>query len=363
LASLAYKLRLLRGLLSGEIARAEPFLVLVDTTRRCNLRCPGCRYHSPELERRGPSGRMDFDPELFERLCGQLEAMGTSELILTGDGEPFLHPDLLRMVRIAGEGPFHTNLFTNGTLLEESSVRSLIESGLDVLTVSLWASREEDYGLNYPETDPATFETVVENLRLVSGLKREARHGRPTLRLYHPICRRNVRGLDRMGDLAEETGCDELHFSPFRARRGRLDALALTAEDLERLPHDLGRIASRLEARGIATNVGHVLRRYRMGEDAWRKMPCYVGWVQAHVKPDGSVHPCNSCELSMGNVGDETFAEIWNGPAFRRFRRDMMRRDGRAGIADSLDCGYCGQLPDNRRVHRVFRWFARFRGV
>jgi len=75
MALLGQKLRLLAGLLAGDRALGGPFLVLVDLTGRCNLRCPGCRYHSPHLDASAVGA--DLSLPLFERLCQQLAALGT----------------------------------------------------------------------------------------------------------------------------------------------------------------------------------------------------------------------------------------------------------------------------------------------
>jgi len=43
-------LRLLQGLIAGDTAFTGPFFVTLDLTRRCNLKCIGCRYHSSQVD-------------------------------------------------------------------------------------------------------------------------------------------------------------------------------------------------------------------------------------------------------------------------------------------------------------------------
>jgi radical SAM protein with 4Fe4S-binding SPASM domain len=334
-------------------------MVLVDLTRRCNLHCPACRYHAPDRGRpsAGDETRTDFPAASFASLCGELGAMGVPEVVLTGDGEPLLHPDLIRMADVAGAGRFRSTLLTNGTLLDEATARGLVASGLDVVQISLWAATREDHARAHPGADPATFDAAVAALASLVWLRAEARAPRPRVRLFQPIDRRNAEGLARLADLAVETGCDELSLSPLRTRRGAHADLALGPEELPGLRENLEAIRRRLDAAGVAHDIDRLLLRYRLGEDAWRRTPCYVGWVQAHVKPDGAVFPCNSCEERMGSIAETAFAAIWNGPAIRAFRRSMMTREGREEAAAKHDCGYCGQIPDNRRIHRVIRWF------
>jgi MoaA/NifB/PqqE/SkfB family radical SAM enzyme len=57
-------------------------------------------------------------------------------------------------------------------------------------------------------------------------------------------------------------------------------------------------------------------RRFRKG--------CFSRWLRTDVLPDGTVSPCLG--LDIGNVRQKPFSEIWNGPAFRRFRTELATR-------------------------------------
>jgi hypothetical protein len=50
---------------------------------------------------------------------------------------------------------FRVTLITNGTFLEEASIRFLVNAQLDILKMSLGASSPEEYEQSYPQTDPA----------------------------------------------------------------------------------------------------------------------------------------------------------------------------------------------------------------
>ena len=51
---------------------------------------------------------------------------------------------------------------------------------------------------------------------------------------------------------------------------------------------------------------------------------CKSPWYEVTVVPDGSVTPC--MELSMGNIHEESFSSIWNGPKFVHFRETILKR-------------------------------------
>ena len=56
---------------------------------------------------------------------------------------------------------------------------------------------------------------------------------------------------------------------------------------------------------------------------------CPMAMNYVKVTPDGKVFPCcrGPAELEMGNVLQEDFESVWNGPRYREFRRRMFAGD------------------------------------
>ncbi len=136
---------LLSGLLDGEQARTGPFWVDFDITRRCNLRCVGCLYHSPLVnghEYINPD-TSDISVDLVRRTVRELAALGTHTVIIQGAGEPLLHPGLIEIIGIVKESGMYCKLLTNGTLLDAAMAKRLIDTGLDNLRISIWANSAE----------------------------------------------------------------------------------------------------------------------------------------------------------------------------------------------------------------------------
>jgi MoaA/NifB/PqqE/SkfB family radical SAM enzyme len=362
MATLADKMRLLRGLCgNGERALNGPFYATVDTTRRCNLKCVGCAFHSPAANARatGNSPTEDMPLPLFKSFCEEIEDMGTGEMILIGEGEPLLHPHIFDMIDFAKARGMSVTLLTNGTLLDEEKCRGIMETRLDILKVSLWGTTPEEYEKNYPGTPSNHLERVVDGLRTMSGLKAELRSTRPVVKLHQPVNRYNFLGLDRLIALARETGCDFLSLSPFKTRRGKMSSAALTPDEENSFIPTLAAARKRLDSISMGHNIDDTIIRYKMGENVCEKMPCYVGWLHSRVKVDGSVFPCNPCHAVMGNLNKDGFRDIWNGPAYRAFRTATITREGLARFNDTIcDCGYCCHAGDNARVHGIFKWFA-----
>ena len=363
MATFSQKVRLLRGLLTGETAYAGPFYVTIDVTRRCNLTCLGCRYHSSlvNLPAPGDQAILDISSDLVEKLCKELATLGTTAISFMGEGEPMLHSHLQDLISMAKALGFQVTLITNGTLLDEARIHSLIDSRLDLLRVSLWASSIEEYEQNYPGTKPDYFEKVVNGLKLLSVLKAEKGSKFPSVHLHQPINKNNFEKIDAMVDLAYETGCNASSFAPFLSHRGRLDSYALSSEEEKFLCSSLIKMKKRLNSLPMKHNIDETLLLYRIGEAVWNKLPCYVGWLHARIKVDGTVLPCGPWNQPLGHLKENRFQEIWNGPHYRAFRQQTVTREGLASIAKVCDCGFCCLTKDNDRVHRLFRFFSPFR--
>jgi MoaA/NifB/PqqE/SkfB family radical SAM enzyme len=141
---------------------------------------------------------------------------------------------------------------------------------------------------------------------------------------------------------------------------GELAEYALTPEEEKFLCHSLIQIKKRLNSLPMKHNIDETLRRYRIGEAVWDKFPCYVAWFHTRIKVDGTVFPCGQCNLPLGSLLENSFREIWNGPAYRIFRRQALTRKGLASLSQHCHCEFCCFVEDNARVHGFFRWLSPF---
>ncbi|MGV7222796.1 MAG: radical SAM protein [Nitrospinales bacterium] len=360
MASIRKKIQLTRGLFNGQVAKTGPFVVTWDIVGRCNLRCIGCPYHTP-LKSHNPSAQ-DFPFEVFKRLCDELKELDTCSLVFQGSGEPFLHPDLFRMIQTAKSNGFEVVLLTNGTFLNRDMCKRLLESGLDTLKVSLWATSPREFEQNYPGTPRHVFTRIMDGLRTLSDLKEIQGASVPETILYFVINRNNYDSVNSAVDLALNTRCDGLYFSIMHNSSGTVDSLMLDEDEIRRLDDDLKQIEKRLNLLHLKHNIGAIRFRYQIGELVLNRIPCYIYWFHVRIRLDGHVFPCIRCapEMDFGNVQTQSFKEIWNGKAGRAFRQLTMKRHADSEITEICDCRYCCFLFDNMRVHRIFRYFRPF---
>ncbi len=364
LTTLRNRFNLLRGLLDGERARTGPAYVTFDLTTRCNSICRGCLYHSAEQRPTSLNDHplQELPIETVRRLAPELSRMRTREAFLAGGGEPLLHPHFFEIAACLNRAGLKVYSFTNGTLISESTARGLVECGLEELRPTYWAANHEEHLAWHPGVRPEMLERRLEGLALLREAKARAGSRTPLVNLQMPLHRGNFGNLEERVRVAVDTGCDRVSFGVFRDFGGPYETDCLSGADVESLRPSLLRAGAQLERAGIAHNAAGYLRRALAGPDVWRESRCFIGWFHAYFKVDGSVLACCRCRVSLGNVREQPFSDVWNSAAYRDFRRRSRNPAELARIGESCECNCanCSHWPDNRRIDRVYRLLPRF---
>ena len=127
-------------------AQPLPPMVILDVTNTCNLKC----IHCPQPMLQAAPG---FKPnhmkwEHFSKIVDEIGAVGQPMLLrIAGDGEPTIHPDILKMISYAKErAPNATlNLTTNGLVTGREQADAMIDAGLDLIDFSIDAYSKAVY--------------------------------------------------------------------------------------------------------------------------------------------------------------------------------------------------------------------------
>lgn len=99
-------------LLGREALRGRPYMLVIDPLNVCNLRCPLCPTGNGTLPLK--NGKMQR--ARFEELIDEL-APHAVKVMLYNWGEPFLHHDIIPMIRHAHRRRISTALSTNLNIL------------------------------------------------------------------------------------------------------------------------------------------------------------------------------------------------------------------------------------------------------
>lgn len=116
-----------------------PKYYIIESTNTCNFQCSICPN---SLSRKMEKGNISL--ELCDKLLSQISSV--AEVIqLYWLGEPLLNPDIFELInRCKRKTKAKVMLSTNGSLLTEQIIQSLIDSGLDEMIISVDACECQD---------------------------------------------------------------------------------------------------------------------------------------------------------------------------------------------------------------------------
>ena len=318
-----------------------PAVLYIETTNRCDSLCQTCIRTFRTLE-----PPKDLTLAELVRIVDQFPRL--TRVLLHGIGEPLLNPDLFRMIAyLKGRGV--TVVFNSDAIgLTEKKRRSLIESGLDELRVSMDAATLETYRAI---RGVAKFDRVVENVTALTHLKRALGVGLPKISLWFTVMKKNLEELPDFIRLAGKMGAAQVnvqrlvHYGEGLAVQDQSVYGTLTAleekmlTEANRLSQELGIV---LSASGNTTPVESLTPEER--ERPWSG--CQRPWSLSYITANGNVLPCcispwtakDYRGLILGNALAESFAEIWNGERYQKFRTQFETHNA------PDPCRGCGRL-------------------
>ena len=133
-------------------------------TSDCNLKCVHCLAGNHLAGHQSATGENRFMPlARIAKILSEAQAMGVETISITG-GEPFLHPGIRDIVKLAAEKKFKRfSIATNGTRLTGETIRFLAhhQAGLNLSCDSLEKSTYERIRIN------AAFDRFLESIELI----------------------------------------------------------------------------------------------------------------------------------------------------------------------------------------------------
>lgn len=132
-----------KRLVAKATAARIPITASFELTPCCNLQCDMCFISMKQADMKAHGGLKDLD--FWLRLAGELKEMGTLFILLTG-GEPLLYPHFKELYRELRRMGFILTLNTNGTCIDEETVRLFHENRPRRVNVTLYGASRETYG-------------------------------------------------------------------------------------------------------------------------------------------------------------------------------------------------------------------------
>jgi MoaA/NifB/PqqE/SkfB family radical SAM enzyme len=337
--------------------------VYIEPTSRCNLTCEICIRKSWKE----PMG--DMDAATFDRLADELRRFPHLDSVMFGGfGEPTIHPDILRMVRVVKGLGVRVEMVTNGTLLDDAMLTGLMKSGLDGIWVSFDGVTEASFE---DIREGAGFQTIVSSLKRLQELNRRGPR-RIDVGIAFVVMKRNIGDLKNIDRLIETTGARFVSVTnvlPYTAEMEKemVCSLALSLETFASAPGKAEISLPRLDINNLTKDaVFSLLRGYDnltlMGNPVRTEIKScrFIRERCTFVRWDGKVSPCmgllhshtsylNGNERAIeayfvGDVRDGDLKTIWDSKEYREFREKIDAFD----FSPCHACGGCNYIDANR---------------
>lgn len=291
-----------------------PISISFEPTTSCNLRCPECPSGLRAFTR--PTGMLnnDFFRQTIDQLSNEL-----LYLIFYFQGEPYLNPDFLSMVRYASSKGLYTATSTNAHYLTDDNARATVESGLDRLIISIDGTTQEVY---QQYRVGGKLDRVIAGARNIVAWKRKLNSRTPYIFFQFLVVRPNEHQLEDIKTLAHECGVDEVRFKTAQVYDYANDPNKL-------IPTQAKHSRYRKRADGTVT------LRNKLANHCWRLSHAPV------ITWDGLVVPCcfdKDAQHRMGDLKGTPFREVWHNPSYRQFRTQLL------GSRKNIDiCANCSE--------------------
>lgn len=299
----------------GRLRAEFPSQIVVDVTEVCNLACIHCPH--PEFKKSEHYNRRYLDPDLNTKMVDEVRVHGadkTQYIRYTSMGEPLLHPKIYEMLDYAArQSGVMVTLTTNGVTMTEKNIEKLLESGLDVIDISIDAFQPETYAV----------------VRVKGDLH---------------VTRANVLKLLELREQAKKKTKVVVSF---------VEQPQNTTEvkDFEAFWKDKGAdyvVIRRLHsAAGAVKSIANTMWQDITGDTETRR-PCVYLWERILLGPTGMLSFCPTDWIHASGVIDyhtTTILETWQGEFYRKIREAHLTNN-------YTEHQFCGQCPD----WKVVRW-------
>ena len=298
-------------LLGKPIQWGMPVTISIEPTTACNLRCPECPSGLRSFTRETGNLRADFFSQTIDQLYKDL-----LYLIFYFQGEPYINPKFLEMVKYAHDKGIYTITSTNGHFLNDKNAQATVESGLDRLIISVDGTTQEVYESYRKE---GHLDHVLQGARNIVKWKKKLGSKHPHVIFQFLVVKPNEHQIPEIYRLAEEIGIDEVKLKT---------AQVYDYEHGNPLIPTIDKYARYKKQADGTYATKHVLSNH-----------CWKLWHACVITWDGLVVPCCFDKDAVHRLGDlrlVPFKDIWHGPAYQGFRAQILQ--GRDTIDICTNC-------------------------
>ena len=277
-----------------------PISIAIEPTTSCNLRCPECPSGLRQFTR--PIGMLE--PIFFKTVIDSIH----KELIYLTfyfQGEPYLNPNFLEMVKYASQKKIYTSTSTNAHYLSKEQAIKTIESKLDRLIISIDGTTQEIYE---QYRIGGSLQKVIEGTENIVSAKKKLNSKTPHIVFQFLVVKPNEHQLNEVKLMADKLGVDEVVFKTAQVY------------DFENgnplIPNNQNYSRYKQLADG----------RYKIKNELLNH--CWRMWSSCVATWDGIIVPCcfdKDAKHQLGDLKKQEFKSIWESDTYQFFRRSILK--------------------------------------
>ncbi len=292
--------------------KGMPLAIGAELTNNCNLKCPECSSGSGLMTRK----RGYMDVELFKRVMKELKPY-LFNTNLYFQGEPMLHPGFFSFLENCQDT--HSTVSTNGHFLSADNCEKLVKSGLNKLIISLDGTDQEIYSLYRVN---GNINSVLGGIEALSEVRSRIK-STLQVEIQFLVNRLNEHQITQAEQLAKKNK------AVLRLKSMQI----IDNKDIEKWLPQNGRFN-----RYKLKNGEYIIRNSFPNR-------CARLWFNPVITWDGKVIPCcfdKDAEHVMGDLNQDSFRDIWNGPKYRIFRKSILSGRHMIDICRNCTSGLIG---------------------
>ena len=319
--------------------KVPPFELQFPMTYNCNLFCKFCLIGQRRCTHQERKEYSEISGEKWLKIVEQAGEMGVKKIDIAGGGEPFFSENPIEVLKkIKSEGIFGT-LITNGTLLKEQDLRTLVDVEYDSIGFSIDSPYAK--GHDYIRGGKGIFKRAVDSIKTLKHYKNETGKRRPRITINTVLTNKNYKDIEGMLRLTKELGADGLQLyslhdaydfphlklsdSQSAHFRDKIDGLTSLAEELN-IGHNLEDFKEE-DVIEKASDMEEVILKDFSGErKGIIEAPCFLPWLHMEINARGFLGVCpGSTEKFESRIGERTLKDVWENDGYiNKFRRRIL---------------------------------------
>ena len=306
-----------------------PLVLSWNVTLRCNLKCSHCYINAKESKL--PD---ELSTDAAKMLIHQIIEVSRPLLILSG-GEPLLRDDIYEIIRYGADRGLRMGMGSNGMLIDNEVAGKLKDAGMWTVAISLDSSIPERHD------EFRGVKSCWEHA--VNAIKALKKAGIET-QVNCTVTQENYDEVDDIMALAESLGVENFHLF-FLVPTGRgTDIEDITPQMYEDMIRSTLAKTTKYKLNvkpSCAPQFMRVAKEQGVDMSRWVR-GCMAGLYYCRIYPSGEVTPCPYMPVSLGNIRERSFKDIWFNSEVFKALRDFDQLKGKCGACEYRDvCGGC----------------------